>query len=188
MRLVVLEAVSLNIWLCCLSLSFYVIGTSQARFPKPLFESVQLLCEEQSPVPWISSIAASSRLRGIRTRSASLRCAHIIYENLRQSTSPGHLLNSIPTATPGQEYSQSRNQTRIRELSLHPVEPGRIRTQRLQHRSTVGSMGRKQSRPFEPTLEIGPGKLLPPPFLDGRGLRRRILGPMAHCTRRIGHS
>jgi hypothetical protein len=88
-----------------------------------------------------------------------------------------HPISGSPTATPGQEYSQSRNQTRTRESSLHPVELGRIRTQRLQHRSTVGSMGRKQSRPFEPTLEIGAGKPLPPSFLDGEDYVVEFLGP-----------
>jgi hypothetical protein len=65
------------------SLSFHIIATSQARVPKPLFEGVQLLCKEQPLVPWISLIATVSRLRGMRARSASLRCAHIIHDNLR---------------------------------------------------------------------------------------------------------
>jgi DHA1 family multidrug resistance protein-like MFS transporter len=97
--------------------------------------------------------------------------------NSRQSTSLGHSLNSVPTVTPGQEYSQSRNRTRTRESSLHPIELCRIRTQRLQQRSTVGSLGRKQSRPFEPTLEIGAGKPLPPAFLDGEDYVVEFLGP-----------
>ena len=95
----------------------------------------------------------------------------------RQSTSFGHSLNSIPTATPGQEYGQSRHQTRTRESSLHPVELGRIRTQRLQQRSTVGSVGGKQSRPSKPTLEIGAGKPLPPSFLDAEDYVVEFLGP-----------
>jgi MFS transporter, DHA1 family, multidrug resistance protein len=95
----------------------------------------------------------------------------------RQSTSFGHSLNSIPTATPGQEYGQSRHQARTRESSLHPVELGRIRTQRLQQRSTVGSMGSKQSRPSKPTLEIGAGKPLPPSFLDAEDYVVEFLGP-----------
>ena len=94
----------------------------------------------------------------------------------RQATSSSHSLNSIPTATPGQEYSRSRKQTRTRESSLHPIELGRIRTQRLQHRSTVGSASRKQSRPSEPTLEIGAGKPLPPSFLDGEDYIVEFLG------------
>ena len=97
--------------------------------------------------------------------------------NSHQSTSYGHSLNSIPTATPGQEYDQSRRQTRTRESSLHPLELGRIRTQRLQHRSTVGSMGGSQSRPSQPTLEIGAGKPLPPSFLDGEDYVVEFLGP-----------
>ena len=164
---------------CCL----HIIATSQARFPKPLFENVQLLCEEQPLMSWISSIATSSRQRD----ASPERFPQLRPYNSRQSTSFGHLLNSIPTATPGQEHSQSRTQTRPRESSLRPVELGRIRTQRLQHRSTVGSMGRKQSRPFEPTFEIGAGKPLSPPFLDERTTLSNFWVPMTHCTRRIGH-
>jgi DHA1 family multidrug resistance protein-like MFS transporter len=95
----------------------------------------------------------------------------------QQSTSSGHFLDSIPTATLGQEGTESRNRTRTRESSLHPIELGRIRTQRLQHRSTVGSTSRQQSRPAGPTLEIGAGKPLPPSFLDGEDYVVEFLGP-----------
>ena len=98
----------------------------------------------------------------------------------RQATSSGesgHSLKSIPTAIPEEEFERSRRQTRTRESSLHPVELGRIRTQRLQHRSTVGSPSRKRSRPSEPTLEIGAGKPLPPAFSDGEDYVVEFLGP-----------
>lgn len=99
----------------------------------------------------------------------------------RLNTSSGHSLNSIPTATPGQEYTESRNRTRTRESSLHPIELGRIRTQRLQHNSTVGStVGstlRRQSRPSGTPLEIGAGKPLPPSFLDAEDYVVEFLGP-----------
>jgi MFS transporter, DHA1 family, multidrug resistance protein len=95
----------------------------------------------------------------------------------RRSTSSSHSLNSIPTAAPGQEYTESRNRTRTRESSLHPIELGRIRTQRLQHRSTVGSTSRQQSPASEPPLQIGAGKPLPPPFLGGEDYVVEFLGP-----------
>jgi len=88
-----------------------------------------------------------------------------------------HTTSSNASSIHGQNASQSRIQTR-RQSVLYPVELGRIRTQALQHRSTVGSTWHLLPRPPDEQFEdIGAGKPFPPALSNGEDYVVEFMGP-----------
>ncbi len=81
--------------------------------------------------------------------------------------------SSIHAQTPLQSWTKTRRQS-----TLYPVELGRIRTQALQHRSTVGSTSHLLPRPPEEQFDdIGAGKPFPPALSNGEDYVVEFMGP-----------